>query len=110
MGSTNKKRRPLQTHAQIKTHRHSVVKNAVTHFAAAVFLYTYPAIAPTFFSFGSRRYGVHEQETPPSADPCTNSREKYSNKLVWSTSLFEYFSREFVHGSAEGGVSCSWTP
>ncbi|KAG0654816.1 pre-tRNA nuclear export protein [Rhodotorula mucilaginosa] len=28
----------------------SFVKNAVTHFAAAVFLYTYPAIAPTFFS------------------------------------------------------------
>lgn len=28
----------------------AVVKNAVTHFAASLFLYTYPAVGPTFFS------------------------------------------------------------
>lgn len=26
---------------------------------------------------------------------------------VLQTSLFEYFSREFVHGSAENGVACT---
>lgn len=29
---------------------------------------------------------------------------------VLQSSLFEYFSREYVHGSAEGGVSCEWLP